>query len=523
MTLSVALAISFLTLLLVFLRKRTKQQLPTYRDLPLPPGPRPLPFLGNVFDIPKDTEYLWRTYAKWAQTHGDIVHIQVLGKHIIVLHSLDAVHDLLDKRSSIYADREITEVIALTGWDWNLAMMKYGQQWRDHRQLFHQYMNERVIHTYDPYIRDGTRRLLKGLHCDPKNYTHHLRYALGEIVLSLIYGIRIEENNDYYVELLAAAMKAVEEAVLPGSLWVDFLPYLKYVPHWVPGTGWQKKVENWRAESNAIRNAPWENMVVSCTKDRTSPPIAAQMSEQISDMDDDGAREMKHTAQNVCAVMHAGRTTLAPTTISTLQTFILAMVLHPEAQRSAQRELDTVVGRRRLPNSSDLSALPYTRALLKECMRWQPVAPLSFARRCTTDNEYRGCLIPEGALIFQNSWFILHDPGIFPEPEGFKPERYLKDGVLNPDILDPTVVTFGAGRRICPGRHLAESMLFLTIARILHTFEITPVLDAKGTPINPEVKMTSGLLSYPTPFECSISSRGAWAEALINEEYTRET
>lgn len=57
--------------------------------------------------------------------------------------------------------------------------------------------------------------------------------------------------------------------------------------------------------------------------------------------------------------------------------FMLAMVLHPEAQKHAQNEIDSVVGRDRMPTFQDYEQLPYVRALVKEIMRWRGVAPLS--------------------------------------------------------------------------------------------------------------------------------------------------
>ncbi|EMD40148.1 hypothetical protein CERSUDRAFT_46504, partial [Gelatoporia subvermispora B] len=77
----------------------------------------------------------------------------------------------------------------------------------------------------------------------------------------------------------------------------------------------------------------------------------------------------------------------------------------------------------------------------------------------------------------------------------FMPERSLRDGKINPEIRDPSVAAFGPGRRICPGRHFSDVALYINVACILHTFEITPAMDAEGHPIIPEPKMTSGLAS----------------------------
>ena len=73
------------------------------KRLPFPPGPKPHPLLGNVLDMPKT--YYWLTFADWAKQYGDIVHMNMLGKHYIILDSLEAVEELLEKRSATYSDR----------------------------------------------------------------------------------------------------------------------------------------------------------------------------------------------------------------------------------------------------------------------------------------------------------------------------------------------------------------------------------------------------------------------------------
>lgn len=70
------------------------------------------------------------------------------------------------------------------------------------------------------------------------------------------------------------------------------------------------------------------------------------------------------------------RDSYVPQTVSALGTFILAMLLHPEVQRRAQEQLDTVVGSGRLPDLSDRPSLPFIDAILNECLRWQPVVSI---------------------------------------------------------------------------------------------------------------------------------------------------
>jgi len=116
-----------------------------------------------------------------------------------------------------------------------------------------------------------------------------------------------------------------------------------------------------------------------------------------------------------------------------------------------------------------------------------------------------------------NSWAILHDPEEYPQPEKFFPDRFLKEGEMNSDIKDPSTAAFGYGRRICPGRYFADNVLFLTVASVLSVFTFRPSMGPNGTPEMPEVKMSSGSLSFPEPFKCIIEPRSLSSLALIHD------
>jgi len=123
------------------------------------------------------------------------------------------------------------------------------------------------------------------------------------------------------------------------------------------------------------------------------------------------------------------------------------MALNPGAMKKAQEELDRVVGKGELPDFSHKDCLPYVDALMKELLRWSPPVPLSIPNRPTQDDVYRGYLIPAGATVIQNVWAICRDSNIYPDPETFNPDRFLKDGKINPLVFNPEDRVFGAGRR----------------------------------------------------------------------------
>ncbi|KAK7695629.1 hypothetical protein QCA50_000265 [Cerrena zonata] len=131
------------------------------------------------------------------------------------------------------------------------------------------------------------------------------------------------------------------------------------------------------------------------------------------------------------------------TTVSAVYSFFLARTLYPEPMRKAQKEIDEVIGRDRLPTLADWERLPYVNALVKEVLRFNPVANLCIPHKTTHDNIYAGYFVPKGSAVIANIWAFLHDPDIYPEPFKFIPERFLGP---NPQ-RDPREFAFGHGRR----------------------------------------------------------------------------
>jgi len=203
------------------------------------------------------------------------------------------------------------------------------------------------------------------------------------------------------------------------------------------------------------------------------------------------------------------------TTASTLLIFVLAMVLNPEVQERAQAEIDSVIGTVRLPAFEDRPSLPYIEAVLRETLRWHPAVPLSIPHATTSADVYEGYFIPQGATIIMNTWAMTRNEVKYPSPEEFRPERFLdKDGQINDDTVS---FAFGAGRRICVGRHIADASVWSAIASILAIFRITKCRDKQGNEIDVNPDWTAGVTSHPHHFPCKFTPRapgGMTAEKL---------
>ncbi|KAI0819582.1 CyP450 monooxygenase [Trametes gibbosa] len=480
---------------------------------PLPPGPPGLPVIGNALNFP--TTNIVRRFRQVAVRYGKIFSFNVLGNSIIVLDSYDAASDLLEKRARIYSDRPhiVMANLSLLA-EVNLPMVPNGRIWRQQRRIFHQNLPLNLISThYRPRLERVTRGLLVNLLDAPEAFSRHVHHLVAASILSLGYGIEITSHDDHYVKMLHKALKLMEAASVPGKYLVELIPSLQYLPNWFPGTQFKRDAAYLEEETTHIKHLLYDHGKSLLESEIDEDCMLAFMLHRAAGLDGTAAKEEEEQSSNaLLGTYMAG----SDTTTASLRSFFLAMAMTPGVQKKAQAELDTVIGRSRLPNLDDRDSLPYIHAVIKELTRWNVVGPIGLPRRCLEDDIYDGYRIPKGSIVIANIWAFSRDPNYYPEPETFNPERFLKDGKCYSGTRDPYLYAFGFGRRVCPGRHLAEASMFLACASILHTFNISPPLDAHGHPVKLKARVETDLIiAHPKEFDCVVRPRFDGAADLI--------
>ncbi|KAF8639539.1 hypothetical protein AX17_001444 [Amanita inopinata Kibby_2008] len=491
-----------------YLRQRTP------RGVSLPPGPRGLPVIGLVRNVPHD--HAWVTYAEWAKQYGDIVYTKIYGQPLVILNSVKATNEIFDRRSAIYSDRpRMVMANELMGYDWDFVHMPYSERWRQHRRVFHQSFQARAIPEYYPVMRHAAAKLALNLSAAPEVYADHIRQFAGGIVLRVTYGHNVTSRNDDYVHLAKEALAPLLQAVHAGSFLVDFIPALKYVPSWLPGAGFKRRAIEWSKSGTRLLESPFQSVKTSMADGNV---VQCFVSEQLEKARNNADPALEEVAKNCAGIAYAAG---SDTTVALLESWLLAMVMFPEVQRRAREEVDSAVGAHRLPDFCDRAALPYIDAMISETLRWNPPTPLAVPHRALQDDIYEGFFIPKGATVVGNSWATTRNEEVYPEPERFIPERFLQQEGKDVE-LDPIAGgAFGFGRRICPGRHLATSSGWLAMAYILTLYEISCAVDEDGKDILPTLENTSGVVVHPKPFKIRVTVRSKEAMSLIqamNEE-----
>ncbi|KAJ7614589.1 cytochrome P450 [Mycena polygramma] len=465
------------------------------KRLPPPPGPSPRLFTGNLHQIP--TNHPWVTYAEWSKRYGPVFTLRVFSQTHIILNSSKAVLDLLEARSAIYSDRPVSWMLSHLSGRTVFQLSVLDPHFPKYRKMLHSGLNKRATKAYRPIQNHHLKNLLRGLAENPDAFPASIKRYVAGIALKIAYGYDVSGDNDYFVGLAEQNARAAA-SVLQPFFWVEAFPSLRFIPSWFPFVTFKRIMTEAKKVIDVVEAVPFEwakEKIASgdCTDSFFSRYFRPDEDPALSEED---WRNLKWTSASI----YGGG---AHTTAAAMTTFFLLMSLNPEIQKTAQAEIDKVAGRERLLNGDDQASLPYVKALLKEMLRFAPVAPLGLTHRVIEDDIYEGYLIPKGSTVIANIWAITHDSESYPDPDTFDPTRHLGD---KPQP-DPFRFVFGYGRRVCPGAVLGEESLFLAVANILASFNISKAINAEGIEIEPAFEWFSSVVTFPTNFGCRISPR----------------
>jgi len=187
------------------------------------------------------------------------------------------------------------------------------------------------------------------------------------------------------------------------------------------------------------------------------------------------------------------------TTAIALTHAVMLAAAFPNAQARVHAEIDAVIGRERAPTFEDHDGLPELWAWTQELLRFRPVTPIGFSHVVNRDIVYNNYVIPTGAVVLGTHWAISRDPDAFPNPEKFDPQRWLDaDGQPRKDMR---YFTYGFGRRVCPGQHLANRSIYINLALMFWAFNIVPVPGKEFDLDSWEDSFTSRLPPFSVKFE----------------------
>ncbi|RPD61026.1 cytochrome P450 [Lentinus tigrinus ALCF2SS1-7] len=489
-----ALALAFVAYFAFFAKGRA-------RGRPFP-GPRPIPILGNALQMPRTK--VWEKLYEWGQIYGRIYSISLFGTPLLILNTAEAGRELLDKKSALYSNRPLPKIIEMAGFDKGVVLEHDPPRLRHARKLLHMVLQPRQLPEYRNEMVHHVNVMLQNFLQDPDNFVQHIRHVTAGVAMEISHGHRVTSRADPYVRKANEFADNFAEASLPNNHVVDWLPFLAELPGWLPGMGFKEKARQWREQYFSLAEEGHQMV-----KDEIAKGIARQSLTYKALAESKAGEHPDDIIMFTATQVYTGG---ADTTVSTLSSFVLFMVKHPEVQKKAQEEILRVIGSDRLPTFDDRDSLPYVESILIETLRLRP--PVSaVTREAGQDDVHNGFLVEKGTILIVNFWGMLREEKYYPDPHTFKPERWLAQD--RRQEWHPYNVTFGFGRRTCPGQHLAEELLFTSIARILALFDISPIRGADGNPIIPSDDSTNGGITFPVPFRCSIQPQSSRTNEIL--------
>ncbi|GMH11341.1 hypothetical protein Nepgr_013182 [Nepenthes gracilis] len=443
------------------------------------PGPSGLPFLGLLLSFTGPVTH--RVLAKFSRSFNalPLMAFSVGFTRFIISSRPDTAREILN--SSAFADRPIKESAYGLLFHRAMGFAPFGEYWRnlrricatslfsprriarlgDSRRVIGQCMVNEIA---DLMRRDGEVEVRKVL-----------RFGSLNSMMMSVFGRRYYEQREEGGEVEGLVNDGYE--LLGMFNWSDHFPLLG----WLDLQGVRKRCKSLAERVNVFVGKILQEHRVKRIENGGGGGGVLRINGGSGD-DDSSSKdfvdvlldlegENKLADSDMIAVLWEMIFRGTDTVAILIEWALARMVLHPEIQAKAQSEVDIAVGTTNLVSDSDLQNLPYLKAIIVETLRMHPPGPLlSWARLAIHDTQVGHHFVPAGTTAMVNMWAISHDEEVWPDPNEFRPERFLVEevAIMGSDLR---LAPFGSGRRVCPGKALGLVTAQLWLAQLLQNFK----------------------------------------------------
>ncbi|KAL7231876.1 hypothetical protein ACSBR2_009995 [Camellia fascicularis] len=457
-TLYLLLALTSIRALFSFLRG-------TKRCPKLPPGPVPLPVIGNLLKLGDKPHH---SLAELAKTHGPIMSLKLGRVTVVVISSSAMAKEVLQKQDLAFSNRSIPNALhAHEQYKYSVVWLPVSNRWRSLRKILNSniFSGNRLDATQELRRRKVAELVEYAQKCSEEGVAVNIGRAGFRTSMNVLSNTIFSEDladprEDTGKEFKELVWNIMVEAGKPNL--VDFFPRVaKMDPQ-----GIRRRMTDYfgsvlelfgglidrRLEVRRFRKSLEENDVID---------ILLNISEENGDEID------RLHIERLCLDLFAAGT---ETTSSTLEWAMAELLRNPETLKKAKVELEQIVGKGKPISEFDIPHLPYLSAIVKETLRMHPAVPFLIPRKVDSEEQVCGYTIPKGTQVLVNAWAIGRDQSIWPNPASFMPERFM-DSKIDVRGCDFELIPFGAGRRICPGLPLAIRIIPMMLGSLINLFD----------------------------------------------------
>ncbi|KAM4696322.1 cytochrome P450 2G1-like [Rhinophrynus dorsalis] len=464
-----------------------------YKRRNLPPGPTPLPVIGNLLQIKKGE--LVKSLMQLSKKHGTVYTLYFGSRPVVILCGYQAVKEaLVDQGDEFSARGRLPSVDRV--FQGHGISFSNGERWKNLRRF-----TVLTLRNFGMGKRSIEDRIQEEIYClmeelrkqkqAPINPTNILLQSVSNVICSVIFGSRFEYENLEFLKLLQTFNEIFEKMT---STWGQLQDMIPAIMNYVPGPHQKiddllKKLLHFVSKRIQMNQ---ESMDHSSPRDFIDSFFIKMTQEN---QNPESGFDSRNLLMTVLQLFFAGTETVS----ATLGHGFLILVNHPEVLAKVHEEIDRVIGQNRCPNLEDRMNMPYTDAVIHEIQRFSDVLPMSVPHTVFEDTTFRGYTIPKGTDVYPLLCSVLRDPTQFATPDRFNPGHFLDDkGRFK---RHDAFVPFSTGKRMCAGESLARMELFLFLTNILQNFTLMSQKHFTDEDIMPKL---TGFSNLPIPYEISF-------------------
>ncbi|XP_075043026.1 cytochrome P450 2B1-like [Mixophyes fleayi] len=444
----------------------------------LPPGPRPLPILGNLLQL-KSRE-IHKPILELSKKYGPVYTLYIGPKPAVVLCGYEAVKEALVDHGEKFSGRAELPIVDITSKGYGIAFSN-GERWKVLRRF-----SLATLRDFGMGKRSIEERIQEEIQCLLEIFQEtqgslykpafFIRRSVSNVVCSVIFGNRFEYTDPKLQTLLDLVAENLRRL---DNIWVQLYNFIPSLMNHLPGPH-HKLGENYQAQLDYAEDIVREH---EATFDPSSPRDyvdAFLLKMQQESKNPHTEFNLPNLLSSALDIFFAGQESVS----STLSYSLLILMKYPHIKEKVQAEIENVIGRTCKPSMEDRRKMPYTEAVIHEVMRFIDFFPLGTPHAVTEDTVFRGYTLPKGTMILPILHSVLYDPSLYKRPHEFDPEHFLDQKGQFKKIEG--FMAFSAGKRACPGEGLARMQLFLYLTSILQKFDIRSDIAPNDIDLSPE-------------------------------------